>query len=664
MRNLYISVLILGLIILGSPCIHGQMDSLVCNGDFIVMHNARFFTIIPDQEANTFTRVPFELNNTPEQTYDAFAYRYVDNSIYGIDYSISPYTRLFRIDQNTNFSIVDTLFNTQDDFLGITAGGITSDDKYLVLVRNTGTEIANLIYLIDLESSAYDIITIEAETTGDNVSIALGDIAIHPETNIGYAYDGYTDRIVTIEPFTGLIDNSSFPSISIPNSSISALAFSPFGELIGHHRWIDGETYFKIDHTTGEIVSTLLLNSPPSGISYIDGCSCPYAVDLEQSVSENIAYPCSDIEVTTKIAFWLEDGQNTLVFENQFPNGMTIEEVVYNPYGGVLSGLGTSTLRIDDFSAARGVDSIVVRITIPDGFPTGIYETQSSLSGVDLTAANDNRTIIFSDFTLTAEKPDPTVFEVRPLDSVSYQTDYDICPGATIDLAPISSGPSIFNFQWFNGLTTPTVNVSEAGTYAVTISNSCTEDILNITVNDIGIDLDLGDQLNLFAGQDAVLRPQIFSSSPISVYLWEASDSSALSCVSCDQTIVFPTLDQTTVSVTAINELGCTASDEITIMVSRPIYAPNVFSPNGDGVNDVFFLQTPEPVNFIAFTIYNRWGGSLFSRKNGVTNLPADGWDGFINGEIVEAGVYIWQIEIERSDNKIDLLSGEVMILP
>lgn len=664
MHPLLISALILGFTTLNLQCIHSQPDSLICNGDFIVMHNAHFFKIIPDPEANTFARVPFELNYALDQTYDAFAYRYAENSIYGIDYSRFPLTRLFKIDQNVNFSIVDTLFNTQDDFLGITAGGITSDDRYLVLVRNTGIEVANLIYLIDLESPTYDRITIEAETTGDNVSVTLGDIAIDPETNMGYAYDGYTDRIVTIEPFTGLIDNSSFPSISIPNNGIGALAFSPFGELIGHYRWVDGETYFKIDHTTGEILSTLLLNSPPSGISYVDGCSCPYTVDLEQSVSENIAYTCGNIEVTTKIAFWLEGGQNTLTFENQFPIGVTVEEVVYNPYGGNLSGLGTSTFHIDNFSAPRGVDSIVVRIAIPDGFPTGIYETQSSLSGVDLTAANDNRTIIFSDFPLTAEKPDPTIFEVRSLDSVSYQTDYDICPSVTIDLAPISSGPGIFDFLWFNGSTSPTISVSEAGTYAVTISNSCTEDVLNINVKDAGIALELGDQLDLFAGQDAVLTPQIISSSPITEYFWTASDSTVLSCLSCSESVVSPTHDQTTVGLTVVNELGCTAADEISILLSRPVYAPNAFSPNNDGVNDVFFLQTPAPVSFTDFTVYDRWGGVLFSREKGSTNLAADGWDGFINGEVIETGVYIWQLKMERSDKQVDLLSGEVMLLP
>ena len=664
MHSLLISALIFGLTILNLPCLHSQTNTLICNGDFIVMHNAHFFKLIPDQEENTFARVPFELNFALEQTYDAFAYRYADHSIYGVDYSEAPNTRLFRFDQNGNFSIVATLFDAQDDFLGITAGGITADDRYLVLVRVPRTEVANTIYLIDLESPDYEMTIIEAETTGDNISVGIGDLAIHPETNIGYAYDGITDRIITIDPFTGLIDNSSFPITTIPNGNIGAFMFSPFGELVGHQRWVDGETYIKIDHTTGQVTNMLLLNSPPSAISYVDGCSCPYTVDIEQSVSDSIAYVCGSLEVTTKIAFWLEGGQNELVFENQFPSGVVLDEILYNPYGGDLSGLGTSSLRIDNFSAARGVDSIVVRITIPDGFPAGMYETQSSLSGLDLTAANDSRTTIFSDFPLTTEKPDPTPFEVQPLDDISYQTAYDICPGTAIDITPLSSGASVFDFHWFNGLTTPTISVSEPGAYAVTVANSCTEDVLNINVNNAGIDLELGDQVNLFVGQNVVLIPQVFSSSSIIDYVWEASDSTVLSCVNCSQTVVTPSLDQTTVGLTVTNEVGCTAADEIRIELSRPVYVPNAFSPNGDGRNDVFFIQTPAPVEFLEFTVYDRWGGVLFSKKEGLTNLPIDGWDGFANGELIETGVYVWQVKMEGGDNGIELLSGEVMLLP
>lgn len=71
-----------------------------------------------------------------------------------------------------------------------------------------------------------------------------------------------------------------------------------------------------------------------------------------------------------------------------------------------------------------------------------------------------------------------------------------------------------------------------------------------------------------------------------------------------------------------------------------PYYAPNVFSPNDDGVNDIW--QVYLPCNWIQFNlrVYDRWGGLVFSADD-----PENGWDGSIRGREAVPGVYVWSLE-------------------
>ena len=76
----------------------------------------------------------------------------------------------------------------------------------------------------------------------------------------------------------------------------------------------------------------------------------------------------------------------------------------------------------------------------------------------------------------------------------------------------------------------------------------------------------------------------------------------------------------------------------------KPLFVPNAFSPNGDGVNDWFIPEVGEVLP-LSFDIFSRWGQLVVSLD------PADPrWDGLgENGEALEGGVYIWRLEWPRS---------------
>ena len=76
----------------------------------------------------------------------------------------------------------------------------------------------------------------------------------------------------------------------------------------------------------------------------------------------------------------------------------------------------------------------------------------------------------------------------------------------------------------------------------------------------------------------------------------------------------------------------------ITILENDPVYIPSAFSPDGDNLNDRFFVYTSENTN-ISARIFNRWGEELYQWSN-----VSDAWDGTYLGEAVQEGVYVYRI--------------------
>ncbi len=115
-------------------------------------------------------------------------------------------------------------------------------------------------------------------------------------------------------------------------------------------------------------------------------------------------------------------------------------------------------------------------------------------------------------------------------------------------------------------------------------------------------------------------------------------------------------------TVVAKDKAGCEAKARLKISVNGTgnVFLPNVFSPNNDGVNDRFFPQTDASVQRVtALTIYNRWGGVIFSRTNFAPNLSELGWDG---GD-AQPDVFVYQLEVEYLDGRRETLTGDVTLM-
>lgn len=111
----------------------------------------------------------------------------------------------------------------------------------------------------------------------------------------------------------------------------------------------------------------------------------------------------------------------------------------------------------------------------------------------------------------------------------------------------------------------------------------------------------------------------------------------------------------------AVNEWGCVNMDSVlvTVIYENVLDIPTAFSPNGDGVNDVFRIVRWLNVTAIReFSVFNRWGQKVFS-----TNDIAEGWDGTYRHQKADMGVYVWLVVARTGDGKEFMRSGNVTLV-
>ncbi|MCB0653260.1 MAG: gliding motility-associated C-terminal domain-containing protein, partial [Saprospiraceae bacterium] len=98
--------------------------------------------------------------------------------------------------------------------------------------------------------------------------------------------------------------------------------------------------------------------------------------------------------------------------------------------------------------------------------------------------------------------------------------------------------------------------------------------------------------------------------------------------------------------------------------VKENVFIPNVFSPNGDGINDYFMINAGPEVSLVrTFRVFDRWGSALFSESDFLANDIQFAWNGQYRGQQVSPGVYVYFVEIEFTDGHKELLSGEITVV-
>jgi gliding motility-associated-like protein len=103
---------------------------------------------------------------------------------------------------------------------------------------------------------------------------------------------------------------------------------------------------------------------------------------------------------------------------------------------------------------------------------------------------------------------------------------------------------------------------------------------------------------------------------------------------------------------------NCTAQAFWTLRVVNDWYVPNAFSPNGDGINDMFLVYGPQ-IEDGTLTVYDRWGEQIFQTQQPLTT----GWDGTFKGEPMNPAVFVWVLQVNNGSDLTLIEKGEVTLI-
>lgn len=308
----------------------------------------------------------------------------------------------------------------------------------------------------------------------------------------------------------------------------------------------------------------------------------------------------------------------------------------------------TITLTPTSSSICSGqTTNITAATSVSGGTYAWLPNNQTTSSVSESPSSTTNYTVTYSVNGCTTSATSTIVVNTSPnvtINSVS------VCAGesATITATPSLSGG---NFVWSpNGEFTSSISDSpnSTSTYSVLYSlNGCTATATGSIIIHSNPLVTLFPSSNNVSSFESVTITATGGSS----YLWNTGQTGSLITVS-------PSLT-TTYCATVTSSAGCLSKKCIEIIVENAstLYIPNVFTPNGDGVNDIYFIPSNN-IKTYNLKIFNRWGQLLFS-----TTDPLKGWDGSFGGRTISDGVYVYIVYAVGNDDVIYNKTGHITVL-
>jgi gliding motility-associated-like protein len=198
---------------------------------------------------------------------------------------------------------------------------------------------------------------------------------------------------------------------------------------------------------------------------------------------------------------------------------------------------------------------------------------------------------------------------------------------------------TICSGQSFSGYT-------ETGTYIDTLVSAIgCDSIRTIQLSVMKLPApDLGNDKELCLGDTMVLFPGNFDS-----YAWQDGSTQSHYVVNKGGSY----------AVNVSNNCG-SAQAQIAIVENKcGIYFPSAFTPNKDGKNDLFKILHPPDLSSYELSIFNRWGQKVFETRD-----YTKGWDGTVNGQVQDTGVFVWFCKYKKINSPLNgEISGTVLLI-
>lgn len=239
---------------------------------------------------------------------------------------------------------------------------------------------------------------------------------------------------------------------------------------------------------------------------------------------------------------------------------------------------------------------------------------------------------------------------------VHTTTNFDLGPADTLICSeePLLLDATLDNatYRWENGSTDPIRFVETSGEYAVTVTIPECEisDRVEVTFSNLP-------ELNWPTDTVSCVQEPFFLSaeSPGATYNWQDGSNGS----------DFEVKTSGSYQVTVTNTCGSISRNiQVELLDCLEFYLPNAFSPNDDGINDIFFVQGGgSSASIESFRIFDRWGALVFEAENIQANDPSKGWNGKFQSKVMVPGVYIYVLEASLINGKSTMQSGEIVLV-
>lgn len=356
-----------------------------------------------------------------------------------------------------------------------------------------------------------------------------------------------------------------------------------------------------------------------------------------------------------------------------FPVGVDSVTISFNVLeDNMTEGTETLTLELDQVSCA-GNPSSSITFTIEDAVPLSIQTSPDAVFNcpqqyqIDVTTTGGYGSLNY-DWSISGETGSSV--SVFPLETTAYTVtvtdecgfsetattvvntsgyeplqlevaDAVVCDGELAQLdAMVQGGKGNLTFMWngASGSSTYTFQATQTTNVAVTVTDDC-----SLSASDTAT-VEVDDAVASFT-QELVRHNAIeFNNTTPNTdeVFWDFGDT-----LTSDQEMVthyYDTAGTYTVTMIVVNTNGCVDSmtQEVTVYPPLHVYIPNSFTPNEDGVNDIFGV-VGEGYLYYDLEVFDRWGNRLVSGRFTDENA----WDGTVHGRKVSTGMYVYRLWVQ-----------------
>lgn len=275
-------------------------------------------------------------------------------------------------------------------------------------------------------------------------------------------------------------------------------------------------------------------------------------------------------------------------------------------------------------------DNGIVSLSPGTGFLSYLWQDNSTFNTFNATGSGSYHVTVNDGLCTVSDTIQLDYFNTLNFD---LGIDTTLCPGEELILSPGNYN----SYLWQDYSSNSTFTVNSSGTYHVLVNqNQCERsdtihvDYLSPPVVDLGPDMDLG----CIPDYTISIVDPIFGYN----YVWSTGHHGNSVTIDNDGLYIVN-------MTTSFGE--CRSSDSIYVNFDCDIFIPNAFTPNQDGLNDVFKVISEEDFINFEFTIFNRWGKEVFVSYN-----IQDFWDGKHKKTACPSGIYTWKLNYITTDNQ------------